>query len=173
MTTFCWIGRQAHDPRLVDRARQRLLAIDVFAQLHGRHRGHRVGIVGRADHHGVDLAVQLVEHLAEIDIPLSVRELPVRIFRPALVHVAQRHEVLAGQLAGVRLALTAGPDDGDVQLLVGRVGPDGTTVLEDHHPGGPEGRSLDELASIEVGWHGTAHGGEKEDGRVWRDGTRV
>ena len=84
--------------------------------------------------------VQLVEHLAEIDVPLGLRELLVRLVGPALVHVAQGHEVLAGHVVGVRPALPAGPDDGDAELLVGLVGPDGAAVLENHDPGQPRPR---------------------------------
>ena len=51
---------------LVDRVRQRLLAVDVLAALDGGHGGHRVGMVGRGDDDRVDLLVHLVEHLAEV-----------------------------------------------------------------------------------------------------------
>ena len=56
---------------LVDVVRQRLLAIDVLAGPHGRHGDHRMRVVGRGDHHAVDVLL-LVEHLAVVGVELGL-----------------------------------------------------------------------------------------------------
>src|SRR5437016_4065992 len=52
-------------PRLIDRVRQRLLAKDVFALLHGRRGDGRMQVVGGAHNHGVEVLL-LLKQLAEI-----------------------------------------------------------------------------------------------------------
>ena len=99
---------------------QRLFAIDVLAVFHGRHGGHGVGVVRRADQHRVDLAGLLVEHRAEVPIAFGLREPVEHIRRPAVVNVAQGDDVLAGHVAQVAGRLAAGADRGDVQLAAGR-----------------------------------------------------
>ena len=58
-------GRLADDPGLPDVVRQRLLAIDVLAQLQGGQGGEGVGVLGRAHDDRVELAGVVVE-LAEV-----------------------------------------------------------------------------------------------------------
>ena len=53
--------RLAHQASFPDRVGQRLLAIDVLAQTHRRHRGRGVRVVGRRDDDGVDLGIELVQ----------------------------------------------------------------------------------------------------------------
>ena len=113
-------GHSANHAGFVHRMRQRLLAIHVLAQLHRHHRGGRVAVVGRADHDGVDI-LSLVEHLAKVAI---ARGLGIRLERlggAALIDVAQRHDVLAGNVRQVAGSLAAGADDGDVQRFAGRL----------------------------------------------------
>ena len=55
--------RLCHGPRLIDRARQGLLAIDVLAVLDGRDGDDGVVVIRRGDHHRIN-ALLLVEHLA-------------------------------------------------------------------------------------------------------------
>jgi hypothetical protein len=50
----------------VQRVGERLLHVDVLAGPDCRHRGHGVDVVGRADHHRVDVPGLLVEQLAKI-----------------------------------------------------------------------------------------------------------
>ena len=59
-------------PDLGDAMRQRLLTVDVFAELHGGHGGHGMGVVRRADQHGVDLVAHFGEHDAEVLVPLRL-----------------------------------------------------------------------------------------------------
>ena len=86
-------------PRLGHRARQRLLHVDVLAELHRRHRDDGVGVVRRRDDDGVDVLL-LLEHHAEVLVADRVRERLEDLRRAAsaerglaLVHVAQRDDV--------------------------------------------------------------------------------
>ena len=114
---------QAHDSRFVHRAREGLFTIDVFAALHGRHRGDGMSVVGRGHQHGIDLLVHLVEHPAEILERLGLGMLLVNVARPLCVHVAQRHDVHArpGKVIEVTPSLAADADAGDIQLVVGLI----------------------------------------------------
>ena len=100
----------------VEGAGQRLLAVDVLAPLDGRHGDDRVRVVGRADDDRVD-ALLPVEHLAEVLVLGGLGVLLERVGRVAPVHVAQGHDVLAGDLLDVPAALAADAHAGDVQLL--------------------------------------------------------
>ena len=62
--------RLGQHPGLVDRMGERLLAVDVLAQVECGLGDHGVRVVGRADDHRVDLPVQLVEHPAEVVVGL-------------------------------------------------------------------------------------------------------
>ena len=113
-------GDLGHDAGLVHRVRERLLAVAVLAQLHG-HDGRRgVGMVRRADHHRVDLAVHLVQHLAEVLVPLGRRELLKCLGRVGVIDVAQGHEVFTGHALDIVAPASGDADAGDIQLLMGR-----------------------------------------------------
>ncbi len=78
-----------------------------------------VGVVGRADDDGVDVAL-LLQHLAEVGVALGVGEVLVGAGRALVVDVAQGDDVLgAGDGPQVAAALAAGADDGDVEPVVG------------------------------------------------------
>ena len=124
-------GHLAHHAGLVDRVRQRLLAVDVLAHLHGHDRGRGVRVVGRADGDGVDLLAHLREHLAEVVVLLGVGEARRLGVQRVVVDVAEGDDVavLAG-LAAVAAALAADADAGDVDLPVGQSGWPPTTGAE-------------------------------------------
>lgn len=73
-----------------------------------------VHVVGRADHHGIDLFFHLVEHFAEVVELLRVRESREGVAGPDFVDVAQGDDVLLRNAVQVRLALAAQSDHGDV-----------------------------------------------------------
>ena len=98
---------------------KRLLAIDMLAPLDGLHGREGVVMIGRRDHHAVNL-LHLVQHPAVIRELLRLGILLEDVRRVLLVHVAQGHDVLALHLAQVGPALPADTDAGEVQLLVGR-----------------------------------------------------
>ncbi len=116
-------GDLGHFAALVDGVGQRLLAVDVLAAFHSGDRGHRVVMVGRGHHDGVDLLVQLVEHLAEVaelrGLGMVVEGADDAVVAP--VDVAEGHDIVAaGHRAHVAPAHRADADAGDVQLLAGR-----------------------------------------------------
>ena len=57
---------EPHLPRLVDRVRERLLAIHMLAHLHRLRGGDGMAMIGNADCDGVDLVAHFVEHFAEV-----------------------------------------------------------------------------------------------------------
>ena len=63
-------GGLADDPGLADVVGQRLLAVDVLAELQGRQGGEGVGVLGGADDDGVEV-VGVVEDLAEVAEPVG------------------------------------------------------------------------------------------------------
>jgi len=79
--------------------RQRLLAVDVHAQLDGRHRGRGVKMVGRGDEHRVDLLVHLVEHLAVVGEGLGKRPVEIPLLLQSLGAPLLLHIPRAGRLA--------------------------------------------------------------------------
>ncbi len=93
-------------PRLVDRVRQRLFAIDVLARLCRRDGDERMPMVRRRDHHRVD--VLAAEQLAEIVLRVAAFEISAGLLRvetldlllailaPRPVHVAHGHGLRFG-----------------------------------------------------------------------------
>ena len=75
VASFFSRGEAGHPPRLVDAPGERLLAVDMLAQLHGRQAHRRVHMVGNADDDRVDLLVHRIEHLAVIAEPLGLWEI--------------------------------------------------------------------------------------------------
>ena len=66
---FILRGCRAHLSRLVDRVCQRLLAVNVFAELHRGESDRRVHVIGRRDNHGIErLVVRIVEQLAIVEV---------------------------------------------------------------------------------------------------------
>ena len=114
VATFFSRGHLGHQPGLVDRVRQRLLAEAVLAHPHGHQRGRGVGVVGRADGHRVDALAHLVEHLAEVGVALGLgKPLLAGVVQRAFVDVADGDHVagVAG-VARIARALAANADAG-------------------------------------------------------------
>ena len=117
-----------HQARLVDRVRQRFLAIHVLAHLHGHETGDRVDMIRGGDDDRIDLLAHFFEHLAEISIGLRAGKgflVGLGVGRgprvqSVLIHVAKGDDVASelGRLIGVTAAFAAGPDDGDVEARV-------------------------------------------------------
>ena len=70
-------------------------------------------MIGRAHHHCIDF-LPLIEHLAIVLVVRGLGEGPEQPRGPALVHIAQGHDVLAFQLTDILPALPADTDTGDV-----------------------------------------------------------
>ena len=144
-----------------DRARQRLLDVDVLAELHRRHRDDRVGVIGRGDEHRVDVLL-LLEHRAEILVKDRLRELvggaaPLhrRGCRVALVAVAERDDVVGfddvHQVGRAHAVLVA--DDGDVHGVARGLEARASqhVARNDHDPGGGACRGAHEPAARRPG----------------------
>src|SRR5204863_1353618 len=129
---------------LADVAGQRLLAVDVLLALERRHGGKGMGVLSRADDHGVELAVlEGVVHLAEITELLCLWGRLGGLEQVPLVHVAQGDDVLALELPEVVRAAPAGADEREVELVVGRARADEGRAAEGCGPGrgrGPQER---------------------------------
>jgi hypothetical protein len=112
-------GDFAHPSRLIDRVRERLLAIHVLAHPHGQHTGRRVVVVGSRDDDRVDIFA-LLEHFAVVFVLGNVRIFLVCFGGPSVVRVAQRNDVFVRAPGDIDPAFSAGTDRGDVELFVGR-----------------------------------------------------
>ncbi len=99
---------------------QRLLRVDVLADLDRHHGGDGVGVIGRGDGDGVDLLAHLVEHLAEVGELSGLGVLGGFGVEALLVDVADGDEVgVLGGLLAVAVAFAADADAGEVDPLVG------------------------------------------------------
>ena len=143
-----FVGDLGQDAGFADRVRQRLLAVAVLAHPHRHRGGRRVDMIGRTHHDGVDLAVHLLEHLAEVAIPLGLGELLHRRLAAPVVDVAEGHDILAGAVADVPTTLPSHANPGNREFLVWGL------VLRDcrqgqgRQPGG--GRYAEHFAAMEA-----------------------
>ena len=132
VTTLYLRAASVSAPCFADRARQRLLDVDVLAELHRRHRDDGVVVIGRGDDHRVDVLL-LLEHLRGspgTSPPSGTSpEVPLRRHRRlgglALVAVAQRDDVvaLATFIRFVRAHAVFVADDSDVDRVAGCLEP--------------------------------------------------
>ena len=81
-----------HDASFIHRVGQRLLAIHAQAAIHGPHARRRVGVIGRAHNHRVQ--VFLLDQLAPVGIGLGPRVFGRGRTQVLRVDVAQRDDVL-------------------------------------------------------------------------------
>ena len=91
-------GHLTQIARLINRLRQRFLAIHGLVPLHRRRRHNRVHVIRRRNRHRINLTSHLVEHLAEIFVNLRAR-IFFGLCRVSLctgIHIAQRDNVLPG-----------------------------------------------------------------------------
>src|SRR6185436_15700691 len=95
------LGLAGEHARLFDRPAQRLLHVDVLAEIHRRGRDRRVHVIGRGDDHRVDVLL-LVEHLAVVAVLFDLRYL----VDEALQHLGRltlARRIELGILAALRL----------------------------------------------------------------------
>jgi hypothetical protein len=152
----------------------------VAPELHRRLGDHRVRVVGRRDHHGVEVALPL-QHFPEVGVPGGAGELllqpePVRprlavavlaaarelSLHVAEVHVAEGDEVLAHQRLGVAHAHPAGADDAHVERVAGGGSAAAEDAAGDHH--GAEGDPAGAGDEVAAGERASRHGGALEEG---------
>jgi hypothetical protein len=65
----------------------------------GSEHGDRMSMIRRRHEHGVDLVVHRIEHFAEVGEAPRLRKLFKAPRRTPLIHIAQRHDVLARHVA--------------------------------------------------------------------------
>src|SRR5271165_6686398 len=112
-------GSLAHQARLPDRMRERLLAIHMLAQPHGHYRRRRVMMVGSGNNHGVDLRPEILEQLAIIEISFRILERLEALATAPLIDVANRDDLAeVRRLLRIPLPLPPDPNAGDIQHLV-------------------------------------------------------
>ena len=104
--------------RLKNRVCERLLTIDVFTALHRPHRRRGMRMVGGGNDHRVDIVALLVEHLAVVFVLLCVWKFRKGLGGYLPVGIGKGNDVFRRAARNVAVALTAGADGGDVQLLV-------------------------------------------------------
>ena len=139
------------DAAFRDRARERLLAIDMATTAQRRRRRDRVRVIRRGDDHGVN--VPLVEQAPEVVVGFRRREFLFRRGEIRVVHVTQRHDIFAGDIVHVVLGLVRDADDAEVQLLVGGDFSLRGLAAGEPKPGGAEGGLLEELPTVFVLFH--------------------
>ena len=144
-------GEFAEAAGFPDGAGERLLAVDVLAHPHRLGGDHGVGVIGRADGHGVDAVAQLVEHLAVVGefvvglvgLRHAVEELGIDVAEGVDLAVA-------GDVLDVALALAADADAGDLHPLEGRLALGGLQRAGDPVAHARERRGLQEFAAIRL-----------------------
>ena len=146
---------QPHLAGFLDRARQRLLAIDSLAGLHRHHRDHRVVVIRHAHRHRVDALADGVEKFTEVIEPLRLDEAFFLglLVEGIIVDVADRDDVaVALDLLGIAGPFAADADAGELQPLVGRlaggsgIGPRAASA--DESAQSDHSRGLDEIAPV-------------------------
>ena len=115
---FVLAGDCCHQSGFVDAVGQRFLAVAMLAEFHRHHPGRGVDMIRGTDHDRVDLVVHLIEHRAEILIPLGRGEFLKGACCSALINITQGDDVLACYTVHVGRAATANADAGNVQLLI-------------------------------------------------------
>ncbi len=112
-------GRLPEGPCLEHGPRQRLLAVDVLAQLDRHHAHDRVNVVGCAHDDRVD-ALFLLEHDAKVLVLPGLGVSPERVPGVVPVDVAQSDDVLAADVVQVAGPLPPDADAGNVELVARR-----------------------------------------------------
>ena len=123
-------GQPAHLARFPDRLRERLLAVNMFAQAHGGDGSRAMHVIRRRDGNGVDRFAHLIEHFAPVAIKLGVvgptllrGAVQQRLVFPIQrigIDVAECDDVAAKSesAVGIAVTLSSHADAGDVDALV-------------------------------------------------------
>ena len=120
---------------LMDRPRERLLAVDVLVGVEGGHRHRGVHVVRRGHRDAVDAVVQGRHHLAEVGVGLRGRVLlrgPPEVVRVGVAQTDHDDRRMRGDLPHVHLAHAADPDGRDLELLEDAASPEGGLPAGEH-----------------------------------------
>src|SRR5207249_10471543 len=135
------------EARFADAMREGLFAINVLAQLNCRQSGKGVRVLGRADHHGVDV-FRLVVELPEIDVLSRLGIFLRRLVEVVFAYVTQDDDVLAAHALRVGGSASAGADDSDVQLFIESFAAKERGCAQKEGPGS-HGAGFEEAAAME------------------------
>ena len=113
------LGDAGHHAGLLDGVGHRLLDVNVLAGAEGGQGDRGVHVVGRGDHHRVDVFALVEEH-AVVAVLLGLGERLEGAGGLDRIHVAKRNDILARHVAEHAAALAADADARDVELLAGR-----------------------------------------------------
>src|SRR6185369_7263906 len=113
--------------------------------IHRPGRGESMVVIRGADYDGVD--VLLLETFAPVHVGLRIRKLFGAESQMLVVDVAKRDNVLARDRVEVRRAAAPGADEGNVQLVAGRVGSEELGFWKDQRAGADDAGGFKELAS--------------------------
>ena len=111
-------GGFGNDSRLGDRPGQRFLAVNVPAALQRRHGRDCVRVIGRADHHRVN--VPLVKQAAKVIIRFGLGIFLLRRGKVIVVDVAKRDNVFPTDRLEIIPRAIGDSDHADIQFVIGR-----------------------------------------------------
>ena len=134
------------------RAGERLFAIDMFPELHCRHRDRRVHVVWRSDDDRIDLLVHLVEKLAPVLKDLRAGVCLVQLLRASQVDFSDGDEARVRRLQhfGEVAPGTAGsPEVGETEIPAGSTRGGGLPA----DPGSGEGGGGGGFEEVAAGGH--------------------
>ena len=115
-----------------------------------------MAVIGNGDDDGVDLLVPLVEHLAEVVVSVRVGMFLGDFAQAVVIDVAERDDVAPGlgNFGDMGRALAGDSDDGDVDLLVGRLAEDRPTTADDPEADAAHGSGLQKFPTVRLSTHG-------------------
>jgi hypothetical protein len=98
-----------------------LLAVHMLAMLHGFHGDHCMRMVGRADYHGINIVLELVQHHAEVFVSLRVGILVELVLGVLLINIAEGDQcgAFGHHRVDISTTLAADPDAGEAYLAEG------------------------------------------------------
>ncbi len=141
--TACFFDDLFDQLSFVDGQRERFFAVDVFSRVHRFDRDLRVPVVGRGDHHRVD--VLSIEDLSIVLV--GIRFLALFLFR--LFDVGPQHIRVdvgeCGEIGELKRLLGDGPaliskaDGRKDRAVIGRLVAEGSVGRREHDAGGPRG----------------------------------
>src|SRR5512133_1703576 len=91
----------------------------MFAHLNGRRRDDGVQMVRCGNDNGIDVLLLLIEQLPPIRVEPGVRMIPARTVAPALVSIAERHDLFFPAMLEIAPALPAHAYAGNAELFPG------------------------------------------------------
>ena len=125
VTTRLPAGKLSQLPRFVKVMGQRLLAIDVLAQLQRAHGDRRVHVVGGGDIHRVYALAFLIEQLAPVLVDSCAGKVLLELGGAPQVHLGHGHQLHLlefRELPDVLPGHAGGPEAGVAQHAAGRPG---------------------------------------------------